>query len=77
MTLQRLTDILLEEYKVPDAAVNKYRLKTLKPFDVAYDVKRNVDAAMARSEVLSIPRFFVKYLSSILLDFRGFQSYLP
>ena len=51
-TLQRLTDILLEEYKVPDAAVNKYRLKTLKPFEVAYDVKRNVDAAMARLEIM-------------------------
>ena len=51
-TLQRLTDILLEEYKVPDAAVNKYRLKTLKPFEVAYDVKRNVDAAMARFEIM-------------------------
>ena len=27
-------------------------LKTLKPFEVAYDVKRNVDAAMARFEIM-------------------------
>ena len=73
MTLQRLTDILLEEYKVPDAAVNKYRLKTLKPFDVAYDVKRNVDAAMARFGVISISHFI---FTIFIFSFFG-PSWLP
>lgn len=42
--LQSMTESLLSEYNTPDTLT----LKPCEPFEVAFDVKRNVDTALAR-----------------------------